>query len=69
MRYAVITQHPNRRERCLLVHSWHPTEDEADAATLRLVMEFSETVDGQNIILPSLAGSALFSWHRQCIAE
>ena len=66
MRYAVVTQHPNRQDRSLQVHSWHPTEEAADGATLRMVMEFSETVDGVNRIPSSLCGLAIVVEDQLC---
>ena len=66
MRYAVVTQHPNGQDRSLQVHSWHPTEEAADGATLRMVMEFSETVDGVNCIPYSLCGLATVAEDQLC---
>ncbi len=60
VRYAALTQHPNRKERCLLVHSWHPTAEEADMACYRLAMEYSvPNEDGVRVIQPYLTGLAV----------
>ena len=66
MKYAVVTRHPNGQDRSLQVHSWHPTEEAADGATLRMVMEFSETVDGVNCIPYSLCGLATVAEDQLC---
>jgi hypothetical protein len=60
MRYAVVTDHPNKHPRNLLVWSWHETEDDADKGSLRLVMESSATGEGgDQIIAPQLSGLAI----------
>jgi hypothetical protein len=59
MRYAVVTDHPNKQPRRLLVRSWHETEEDADEASVALVMEFSRPVKGRQVIDGQLSGLAI----------
>ena len=57
MKYAVVTNHPNGKERSLLVRSWHDSEQAADDASVRLVTATAEEWNG--VIPPNLSGLAI----------
>jgi hypothetical protein len=59
-RYAVVTDHPNGRARNLLVRSWHESDDDANRASIALVMEYSTPrADGTQLIDQRLSGLAI----------